>query len=212
MDNFLNFFINIGKLKDKKRRGWLTHQIDNCETTASHTFRLAVLAWMFGKRKRFNTEKMIKMALAHDLCEVFAKDETPYDPLLPANFNSLQDKKKTEMILSKWPKFSLVQKQKKSELKHKRECAALKKLTAKLPLHWGKEIMDLWNDFEFGLSREGRFMKQLDKAENFLQGMEYWKKYGRIKKDLWVRWIKEIFDDPVLLEFEKSIEKKLIKK
>ena len=48
--------------------------------------------------------------------------------------------------------------------------------------------------------------------------MEYWKQRKGIQKDLWVRWAKEIFDEPILIEFEKVLErrffgkKKVIKK
>jgi len=79
MKEILNFLINIGKLKGKKRRGWLLHQIKNPETTAEHIFHLAILVWIFGKIKKINLERAIKIALIHDLCEVYSPDLTSYD-------------------------------------------------------------------------------------------------------------------------------------
>ena len=212
MDATLKFLINVGQLKDRKRRGWIANQVPNCETTASHIFRTAIFAWILGKKKNLNINKLLKMSLVHDICEVYAPDETPYDPLLPANFESLKDKKKTEEILNKWPKLSLAQKKRRAELKYKREEKALTRLLKGTSLAFQKEIMDLWQDFEKGYSKEGRFAKQIDKAENFLQGMEYWQKYGKIKRDLWVRWAKEIFDDPIIVDFIKTIEKDITTK
>lgn len=206
MENLLNFLLEVGKLKEKERRGWIIHQIKNPETTAEHIFRMAIIAWIIGKRKKLNLERVIKMALIHDLCEVYAPDLTPYDPLLP------KDHKKTMEVLKRWPKFTPSLKVKTYKGKYKSEIRALNKLISKLPSSLKSEIKNLWLDYEKGLTKEGRFVKQADKVENFLQGMEYWKKHGKIQHHLWMRWIKEIIDDPVLLEFIKALEKKFHRK
>jgi len=151
-------------------------------------------------------EKVIKIALVHDLCEVYAPDMTPYDPLLP------KDRKKAMEILKKWPKFTSSLKIKKYKNKYKIELLALKRLVSRLPLHLRKEILNLWLEFEKGLTKEGRFVKQVDKVENLLQGLEYWKKHGKIQHKLWMRWAKEILDDPVLIEFMRTLEEKFCKK
>jgi len=206
MENLLNFLLEVGKLKEKERRGWIIHQIKNPETTAEHIFRMAIIAWIIGERKKLNLERVIKMALIHDLCEVYAPDLTPYDPLLP------KDHKKTMEVLKRWPKFTPSLKVKTYKGKYKSEIRALNKLISKLPSSLKSEIKNLWLDYEKGLTKEGRFVKQADKVENFLQGMEYWKKHGKIQHHLWMRWIKEIIDDPVLLEFIKALEKKFHRK
>jgi len=202
MKNILNFLLEVGKLKRKKRRGWILHQIKNPETTAEHIFHLTILVWTLGKEKKLNLERAIKMALVHDLCEVYAPDLTPYDPLLP------KDKKKIMVALKQWPKFTLALKRKKEKEKSEMELRSLDKLILKLPKELKIEMKNLWIDFEKGLTKEGRFVKQADKIINFLQGIEYWKKYGKIQHKLWMRWIKEIIDDPVLIKFIKTIEKK----
>jgi len=144
------------------------------------------------------------MALIHDLCEVYAPDLTPYDPLLPKN------KKKIIEILKYWPKFTPILKIQKEKKKNKSETKSLYKLISKLPKASQKEIKNLWLDFSEGLTKEARFVKQADKIANFLQGLEYWKKHGKIQHRLWMRWIKEIIDDPVLIQFIKTIEKKFL--
>jgi len=162
MKELLNFFIEVGKLKRKFRKGWLVHGIKNSESTAEHIFRMTIIAWVLGKNKKLNMEKVIKIALVHDLCEVYAPDMTPYDPLLP------RDRKKAMEILKKWPKFTPSLKIKKYKNKYKIELLALKRLVSRLPLHLKKEILNLWLEFEKGLTKEGRFVKQVDKVENLL--------------------------------------------
>ncbi len=200
MEELLNFLIEIGKLKRKFRRGWLVHQIKNPESTAEHIFRMAILSWLLARKRKMNLERIIKLALVHDLCEVYAPDLTPYDPLLPKN------KKKITEVLQKWPEFTPNLKFEKQKNKFELESRSLNKLTQKLPVDLKSEIKNLWLDFENGLTKEGRFVKQADKVENLLQGLEYWKKYGRIQHRLWMRWIKEIIDDPTLLEFTRTVE------
>jgi len=202
MKDVLNFLVEIAKLKGKKRRGWLVHQIKNPETTAEHIFHLAILVWVLGKQKKLNLERAMKLALIHDLCEVYAPDLTPYDPLLP------KDQKKIKEVLKKWPQFTPALKRKKEKAKAKLETKALQRLIAQLPADLKKEINTLWLDYEKGLTKEARFVKQADKVVNLLQGISYWKKYGKIQHKLWMRWIKEIIDDPVLLKFIKALEEK----
>jgi putative hydrolase of HD superfamily len=202
MKKILNFLIAIGKLKNKERRGWVVHQIKNPETTAEHIFHLAILVWVLGEKKKLNVERAIKIALIHDLCEVYAPDLTPYDPLLP------KDKKKIMEVLKKWPQFTPVLKVKKEKEKSRLEKMGMNRLVASLPQDLKKEIKALWKDLEKGLTKEARFVKQADKVINFFQGMSYWKKYGKIQHKLWIRWIKENVDDPVLLDFVKVLENK----
>ena len=204
MEEILNFLIKAGKLKRSKRRGWLIHGIPDSESTAGHSFRLALLAWLLArKEKGMNIERIIKMALIHDLCEVYTWDETPYDPLLPKDVNKQKEIKK---VLDKWPTFTLAQKQRKSEQKFKRELKSIDKLLKEVPADLRKEIKELWLDFEKGLSREGRFVRQADKMESYLQGMEYWKKHKTIRYKLWARWAKEIFHDSIFIQFYREID------
>jgi putative hydrolases of HD superfamily len=207
MKNFFDFITQAGKLKGKERRGWVMHNIKKSETTAEHIFHLALLVWVLGeKKKNINVNKAIKMALAHDLCEVYAKDFTPYDPLLP------DDPKEAKKILKEWPKFTPELKKKKEKDKYQMELDGLEKLISTLPRKTAEELKSVWLEYEKKSSPEARFVKQADKMINFLQGIEYWKKQGKIQHKLWVRWIKEIIDDPILLDFLKEIEDNWIAK
>ena len=103
-DKIVDFLIKTGSLKEKNRRGWVLHQIKNPETTASHTFRVVMIAWLLAREKKeLDLEKVLKMALIHDICEVYTWDETPYDPLLPRD---VKEQKKIKEVLGKWPNFT----------------------------------------------------------------------------------------------------------
>jgi putative hydrolases of HD superfamily len=210
MKNLLDFFIQAGQLKRIERRGWIAHRIKKAETTADHIFRTTIMAWILNKQKDLNEEKVLKTALIHDLCEIYGGDETPYDPLLPEKLNFLS-LAKTRKILEKWPKFTPQQKREKHRIKYKRELQGLNRLTKTLPASLREEIRQLWKDFEEGKTKEGRFVKQIDKMENFLQGMEYWKEQGKIHYQLWDRWAKEILDDKIILSFKEAINRKFFK-
>ena len=202
MKELLNFFIEIGKLKKIPRKGWIFRGVKEPETIASHTFRMAIISWLLGRQKKINTNKILKMSLIHDLCEVYAGDTTPYDKLLP------RDKKQWKQIVSKWPRLSKREKEKSFLEKYKKETESLEKLILKLPSDLKKEIRSLWVDYEKGLTREGRFVRQVDRVENLLQALEYWKKNKQFAIKPWWVQIEELVDDPTLLEFLKSLEKK----
>ena len=62
------------------------------------------------------------------------------------------------------------------------------------------------------MTPEGRFFQQADRVENFLQAIEYWKKYKKPPQKPWWLWAREFFDDPILLEFIKEMDKKFHQK
>jgi putative hydrolase of HD superfamily len=206
MEELLNFFIEIGKLKRMPRRGWVINQIKNPESIASHIFRAAIITWILGEKKEIDEEKILKMVLIHDLPKVYAKDITPYDPILP------QSKEKLVRLMRTWPKFSEVEK-KKSELeRYKKEWQALIRLTSKLPSELRREIRELWLDYKKGLTKERRFVSQADRLDNLLQALEYWKKYKKPPLIPWWCWAREFFVDPLLVEFVDTLDKNFLRK
>lgn len=207
MKDFVDFFNEIGKLKGMPRRGWVIRDIKNPESIAEHTFRVAIMGWLLGKTKKhsFNIEKIIKMALIHDLCEIYAGDTTPYDSILPKN------KKEWKKAVDTWPRFSKEKREKLIKEKFDKEKKALSKIVAKLPSNLKKEIENLWLDYEKGLSPEGRFFRQTDRVESLFQAAEYWEKYKKpSQRPMWL-WARELFDDPVLLKFIDAMNDKFYK-
>ena len=107
------------------------------------------MAWLLAveKKENLNIERIIKMALVHDICEVYAGDITPYDSILPKNKRDLKKLMKT------LPRFSNSKKRELALEKHKKEWQALIKITSKLRRESREEILDLWLDYEEGKTK-----------------------------------------------------------
>ena len=204
LDKILDFLIEVGKLKRMKRRGWVMRKVKDPESIADHTFRMAILAWILGSFKNLDTKKIVKMALVHDLCEVYAGDTTPYEPFL----NKIKNEKELEKLLKIWPKFSQKEKIKFAKEKFKKEFKSLKKILKKLPKHLQKEMIELWLEYEKGLTKEGRFVRQLDRIENLIQALEYLKEGNKFAIGPWWEQKEELIDDPILLKLLSLLEKK----
>ena len=66
----------LGKMKDLRRNGWVNHGVKNPESDADHSYSLAMLVLLLAP-KRLDLLKCLKMALIHDLPEVFCGDFVP---------------------------------------------------------------------------------------------------------------------------------------
>lgn len=201
MKEIIEFLIASGKLKKMPRTGWVWRGVKNPETIAEHTFRVAIMSWVLAKEggEKLNLVKIIKMALAHDLCEVYAGDITPYWGLLS------KDPKKRRKELQAWVRLPRAEKEKRAKVKFEREKKSLEKLVKKLSPDLRKEIMESWLDYEKMRTREGRFVKQVDKIETLLQAKEYWDDGNNSFVCAWWEEIDEFVDDPVLLKFLKEL-------
>ena len=73
-----NFFQKVLMLKTIHRKGWKENlQINNPESVADHSYSVSVMSMILADLKGLNTEKIIKMALLHDLAESIIGDITP---------------------------------------------------------------------------------------------------------------------------------------
>jgi len=205
MKNILNFLIEINKLKEMPRRGWVIRRVENPETIAEHTFRMTLAVWLLGQKKKLNIRKAIKIALFHDLCEIYSGDITPffYYLHLPRN-----EKKRTR-ILMKWVRLSEKEKKRRGNMKFGKEKNALLKLIKNFPQK--KEIFNSWLDYEKGISREGKFVKQIDRIEPMIQAIEYFGVKGETLVSAWWEEVEEVVEDPLLWQFLKTMQKKFYK-
>lgn len=204
MRDFIDFFLKVGELKEIPKKGWVLIGAKNPESIMEHSFQVALMAWILGRKKKvkFNTEKILKISLIHDLCELYAGDETPYDKILP------RDKEEWPELFDKWPRSTKPEKIKAYFERHKKEETSLKRLTSKLPLKVKQEIVDLWLDYEEGRTKEARFVKQVNRIQTLLQAIDYGEKQKiRVYKSWWIG-TKEKIDDPLLIEFMEELEKK----
>ena len=72
-------FFKIGaNLKKIPRKGWQTKLgIDNPESVADHSFSMALISMIISDIEGYDTSKIMKMSLLHDLAESVVGDFTP---------------------------------------------------------------------------------------------------------------------------------------
>ncbi len=200
MDSILRFLVEVNKLKETIRTGWIIWRVKNPETIAEHIFRVSFLTYCLGWKKGLNLKRAIQCALSHDLCEVYAGDVTPL-----FYYENLDVRKKRDReILMKGIRLSKEEKEKMSKIKFENERKSLLKLIQPLKENLRNEIFFRWLDYEKGFSAEGKFTRQVDWIENLIQSLEYLgpKKSGRG----WWEIAEEKIFDPLLLEFLKVIQ------
>ncbi|MEE9586191.1 MAG: HD domain-containing protein [Nitrososphaerales archaeon] len=79
-EGLIKFLKTAGRLKKEPRRGWVIRAgVSNPESVADHTFRLVLLSMLLGDLRGLDTEKMMKLAVIHDLGESLTGDLTPMD-------------------------------------------------------------------------------------------------------------------------------------
>ena len=88
----LDFLKTVANLKKTPRRGWVDKlSIDNPESVADHSYCMAVIGMIISDLQNFNSEKILKMILLHDLAESKVGDYTP-EQLSRKEKNRLEDK------------------------------------------------------------------------------------------------------------------------
>lgn len=74
----LNFFNIVANLKKIPRQGWIDKlSLKNPESVADHTFSMAIIGMIFSDLQNYDTEKILKTILLHDLAESVVGDITP---------------------------------------------------------------------------------------------------------------------------------------
>ena len=109
------------------------------ESTAEHTWRLALLALVLADEKpELDLPRVLAMCLVHDLGEAYEGDIPAVAQCDPAS-------------------------------KAAAELAAMERLTPLLPAEAAARIRTLWEEYEACATPEARWVKALDKAETILQ-------------------------------------------
>lgn len=132
------------KLKNELRHSWTS--TGRQESVAEHTWRVTLLVLLISDdlEQKIDQIKAIKMALIHDIGEIFAGDLHYSD--IHKNKSSISRRQ------------SLEQK-------------AVKKVTQSLG-DFGEEIYSLWYEFSTAESEEARFVKAIDMLEVCIQHNE----------------------------------------
>ncbi len=146
--DFLDLALKIGELKKLKRSGWVREKVKNPESIADHSFRTAVLAMVLAPHLKVDQNKLIKMALVHDIGEVESGD-----------------------VVWERGEFSDEERRQKKE-------ETEEKAIAKIFKEFGKEYVSLFRELIERRSDEAKALWQIDRLERMIQALEYEKEQG----------------------------------
>ena len=193
IEKIFDFLFVSNQLKTTKR--WLnTPQMTEKESSASHSWSLATLVFIFAKELELDDidlVKSLKLALIHDIVEILVKD---VDSHLIARG-----------IVSK-------------EEKYDNELKAILEIKGLLPKRSADEINALWMEYAGGKTRESKFVYALDKIESIIHILSCTKErfdFERFAKDFKLEvFIAEyaneaVRDFPELLPVLKEMQKRL---
>lgn len=183
--NILEFIHFCEKLKNEFRNGRTS--TGKIESVAEHCWRVSMMAMMLSPylNQPVSIEKALKISLIHDLAEAITGD-------IPYFCHEGQMAKELE--------------------KQACELEAIEKIKNDFDLP--EEIVDLWKEFEYGSSYEGKFVRAIDKMEAQIQHNEadfnIWNefdlKFAKTGLDSYSNF------DSFLTEFKNLIQEESIKK
>ncbi len=74
----LDFFKTAANLKKISRQGWIDNlSLNNPESVADHSYSMAMIGMVISDLQNYNSEKILRMILLHDLAESKIGDYTP---------------------------------------------------------------------------------------------------------------------------------------
>lgn len=137
LEAYVSFIQEAEGLKSVTRTSWTAS--GRRESTAEHSWRLALLAWaLLDQYPGLDKARVLSLCLIHDLGERYDGDHSASDHPDPVR-------------------------------KEREERAAIARLAALLPPEKGEEFRALWEEYEHAATPEARFVKAMDKAETILQ-------------------------------------------
>lgn len=90
----LRFYYQFNHLKNLFRQGWLQAGVpkERCESVAEHCFGVALLSMLLADAHfpELDLQRVMRMALVHDLGEIYAGDLTPQDGVDPQEKRRLE--------------------------------------------------------------------------------------------------------------------------
>ena len=75
-----------------------------------------------------------------------------------------------------------------------------------------KSIFPAWIDYEKRISKEGRFVRQVDRIETLVQAIEYFGTKKETGGTSWWESTEEVVEDPLFLDFLKIIQERFYHK
>ncbi|ORY21463.1 HD domain-domain-containing protein [Naematelia encephala] len=145
----LAFLHILEQLKVQKRSGWIREGVREPESISDHMCRMALMAMMLPSdpSRPLDIPRCVMMALVHDLAEAHVGDITPVEGVPP-------------------------------HVKHQLEEQAMESFLDEMLGGEGmrdaqERFRSLWNEYEARETPESKLVKDLDRLELALQGVEY---------------------------------------
>ena len=188
----------LARFKSVPRTGWVDRGVERelVESVADHSFGVALLAWLCALQRHAEgatiaPERVLKLALIHDLAEGETGDITPYDPAaMPDQENPVARRAFLET--------RHIRDVDRDAEKRVREDASMERLLARLPESTRLEMEAVWDELRLGNSVEARFVKQVDRLETFLQSRHYLGIDPTLPMSSFRQEVMDTIDDPLL--------------
>lgn len=192
-ENLLELFRTVANLKRTPRTGWIDRGLPRAEaeSVADHGFMTAFIAWVVAHDDPdLDADRVLKLALIHDLAEAIVGDRPPYEPHeLPAD-----DPDALRAFFS----VRHVRTPENKAVKQRDEDAAAEHLIGLMPESVAQEIAELWREYEDAASPEARFVKNVDTLEAFLQSRIYRREHPDLPVDGFRDMALQEIDDPAI--------------
>jgi len=169
ISGLVELFRTLEHLKRTKRTGWIDRGVppSEVESVADHTLMTALIAWLAARTETtLDADRVLKLALIHDLAEAIVGDFPPYEP---HEVPSREDAEALRAFFS----VRHLRSPENAAAKRQAEAEAAAELIGLLPGGVAEEIEALWEEYERQATPEARFVKQVDRLEAYLQSLTY---------------------------------------
>lgn len=197
-DRLARMLHRVGGLKRLPRTGWLDRgiSVDETESVADHSLRVVLLAWLAAfDDPSLDRDRVLKLALLHDLAEYGAGDIPPYDPVDLEAANGDRD------FLDRRHRRSPERQAAKRAAEH----AAMAELLNDLSPAARAELAACWDELRAGTSPEARFVGQADKLETYLQSREYAATRSNLAVGSFASEVAEVITHPALVALRDAV-------
>ena len=165
--NEMLLWTTLYKLKSLPRTGWVDRGIaaEAAESVADHSYFAILIAWVVAQGDlSLDANRVLQLALIHDVAEAIAGDLPPYDPAdVPADPDERRQ-------------FFNVQRDRSPENRARKEAIeadAAAKIMVMLPGSVRHTWQDLLHEYEVQQTPEAQLVKQVDRLEAFIQSRLY---------------------------------------
>jgi len=159
----------LGNLKRIKRTGWVDRGVppDEVESVADHTLLATLIAWVVAyDNPSLDADRVLKLALIHDLAEATFGDAPPYEP------GDIPDRTDAAALRAFFS-VNHVRSARNAAAKRTAEDAAMVELVGLMPERAREEVSGLWIEYEAQETPEARFVKEVDRLEAFFEARHY---------------------------------------